>query len=85
MSLKIPAFVLGSNDKIPSFSRQIVADELSLEGNPRDFKDFQSSFGFPIFSLSFPITIFFFNLLSYVGLYSVTFYSFHYRCGIWTS
>ena len=31
-----------------------------LEGNPRDFKDFQSSFGFPILSLSFPITKFFF-------------------------
>ena len=60
MSLKISAFVLGSNDKIPSFSRQILADELSLEGNPRDFKDFQSSFGFPILSLSFQIRKFFF-------------------------
>ena len=54
------AFVLGSNDKIPSFSRQVVADEFALEGNPRDFKDFQSYFGFPILSLSFPITKFFF-------------------------
>ena len=43
--MKISAFVLGSNDKIPSFSRQIVADELSLEGNPIDFKDFQSCDG----------------------------------------
>ena len=63
MFLKISALALGSNDKIQSFSRHIVEDELFIEGNPRDFSDFQSSLGFPILSLSFPTTKFFFLFL----------------------
>ena len=47
----------------PFFLRQIVEDERFLEGRPKDFKDFQSSFGFPIFSFSLPSTKFFFLLL----------------------
>ena len=36
---------------------------LNLEGSPSEFSDFQSPLGFPIFSLSFPTTKFFFLFL----------------------
>ena len=34
-----------------------------LEGSPSDFSDFQSSLGFPIFSLNFPTAKIFFLFL----------------------
>ena len=55
-SLKISALVLESKDKVLSFSRQIDEGVAFLEGRLRDFRDFQSSLGFPIFSFSFPTT-----------------------------
>ena len=45
------------------FSSQIDEDVAILEGRPKDFRDLQSSFGFPIFSFSFPSTKVFFFLL----------------------
>ena len=40
-----------------------------LEGSAKDFNDFQSSLGFPIFSFSFPTTkVFFLSLIKYCTL-----------------
>ena len=68
-SLKISALVLESNDNVLSFSRQIVDGEAFLERRPKDFNEFQSSLGFPIFSFSFPTTkVFFLSLIKYCTL-----------------
>ena len=62
---------LGSKDKFPSFSRQRDEDDFCLKGNPKDFNDFQSSFGLPIFWLSLSTTkLFFFSF--YHSLDTVT-------------
>ena len=51
------------------FSRQIIDGESCLEGSPKDFNDFQSSLGFPIFSFSFLTTkVFFLSLIKYCTL-----------------
>ena len=49
--------------------KSFVDGEACLEGSPKDFNDFQSSFGFPIFSFSFPTTkVFFLSLIKYCTL-----------------
>ena len=53
------------------FSRQIIDGEACLEGRPKDFIDFQSSLGFPIFSFSYPTTKGFFFIIDQI-LYFVT-------------
>ena len=83
-SLKISTLVLESNDKILSVSRQIIDGEAFLEGRPKDFSDFQSSLGFPIFSFSFPTTNVFFLLLIKYCILLRAFCNFHDQCSFLT-
>ena len=65
---------------VPSFSRQIVDREAFLEGGPKDFNDFQSSLGFPVFSFSLlAIKVFFLSLIKYCTLL-LAFCYFHDQC-----
>ena len=59
--LKMSELILSSKQCSPSFFRQIFEGLPCLEGSPRDFRLFHSSFGLPIVSFSFPTTqVFFF-------------------------
>ena len=51
---KMSAFVLSSKHGLPLLLRQILEGDSFPDDNPKDFRHFHDSLGFPIFSFNFP-------------------------------